>query len=162
MTFEAAIKYRPFWESDQGFSEEAREIRDAVETVRRHSNRSIILGWRASLIDQTMEMHDECSSPGWDGYDAEPLTTESLSSVRRFLESLPDYIQQPEIVPEPTGGIAFEWDKGRDVIFSVTLNGDRYVYAGILGDHKHHGEGTLTHELPEPVEVLLARYFPRT
>jgi hypothetical protein len=94
-----------------------------------------------------------CSQRGWDGYDAQPISPQTQRNARAFLEDLPMWLQAPDIVPEPDGEIAIEWDLGPGRIFSVSI-GDtgKLHYAGLFEDGvERHGvepfEGVVSTEV---------------
>jgi len=94
-----------------------------------------------------------CSQRGWDGYDAQPISRQTQLNARVFLEDLPMWLQAPDIVPEPDGEIAIEWDLGPGRIFSVSI-GDtgKLHYAGLFqGGVERHGvepfEGVVSTEI---------------
>lgn len=45
----------------------------------------------------------------WDGYGADPITTETLSAARVFLQMLPRTLGDPDIAPGADGAIGLEW-----------------------------------------------------
>ena len=76
----------------------------------------------------------ECSEKNWDGYDAAPISTAAISEAGLFLSILPSMLPLPEIVPEPTGALGFEWNFGKNKVFAVSVKGNHSIaYAGLLG-----------------------------
>jgi hypothetical protein len=55
--------------------------------------------------------YDAYSVDDWDGYDALPITTETLHAARSILKSLPKTLGDPVCSPGADGSIAFEWIK---------------------------------------------------
>ena len=45
----------------------------------------------------------------WDGYDAEPISPETLRAARFFLSMLPETLGEPDIAPGADGTIGLEW-----------------------------------------------------
>jgi len=45
----------------------------------------------------------------WDGYGAEPITTETLCYARRLLSDMPTIFGPPDIAPSGDGAIGLEW-----------------------------------------------------
>jgi hypothetical protein len=99
------------------------------------------------------------SENGWDGYEAAPINLQTMYAAIIFLELLPDRIEMPDIVPEPTGEIGFLWTKGKDVTFVVSVSPDTITFAGLLGSNKNHGETKFLNELPINIEKILLDYF---
>src|ERR1700677_349982 len=71
---------------------------------------TITKGWRASLKEEIKETYSSRTSLGWDGYDAEPITEESVKNASLFIDALPEDLINPEIIPGSDGFINFEWD----------------------------------------------------
>jgi hypothetical protein len=55
--------------------------------------------------------YDAYSVDNWDGYDALPITTETLHAARSILKSLPKTFGDPVCSPGADGSIVFEWLK---------------------------------------------------
>ncbi len=53
--------------------------------------------------------YDEYNQRNWDGYDAEPITPETLRYARRLLKLMPDTFGPPDIAPSADGSIGLEW-----------------------------------------------------
>jgi len=125
-----------------------------------HEKRSIILGWRQALSDQLADVCQEASVPGWDGYDAEPIKASAVETARHLIALMPETIPHPDVVPSPNGEIAFEWDRGKDLLFSIRTHGELLVYAGLFGSNrKQHGQEPIDQELPQSISTILATYF---
>lgn len=45
----------------------------------------------------------------WDGYGADPITTETLEAARAFIRMLPPTLGDPDIAPGADGTIGLEW-----------------------------------------------------
>jgi hypothetical protein len=53
--------------------------------------------------------YEEYNHRNWDGYDAKPITPETLRYARRLLEAMPDTFGPPDIAPSGDGSIGLEW-----------------------------------------------------
>lgn len=53
--------------------------------------------------------YERYASPNWDGYDADPITSDTLSASRRLLRMLPSTFGPPDIAPGADGTIGLEW-----------------------------------------------------
>jgi hypothetical protein len=60
-------------------------------------------------LDDPFAGYDKYSMPNWDGYDADPITEETINAARYFLKLLPKQFAKPAIAPGGDGGIGFEW-----------------------------------------------------
>jgi len=76
-----------------------------------------------------------------------------------FLEALPTTAPIPDVVPEPDGEVAFEWDRGPWCVFSVSVGSDGTLsYAGLYGRRtKAHGTELFVDAVPKAVMDGLAR-----
>lgn len=96
---------------------------------------------QSAALAELARIAKACSQRGWDGYDAQPISRQTQLNARVFLEDLPMWLQAPDIVPEPDGEIAVEWDLGPGRIFSVSI-GDtgKLHFAGLFQDGvERHG-----------------------
>jgi hypothetical protein len=134
-------------------------LREKEKEVREHLQRSVFHGWRSTLQGNILQVQRECSESGWDGHGARPISISSSLAAMAVVERLPDGIQEPEVVPEPTGEIGLEWYGGKDLVFTVAVSPDRIVYAGIMGVKKQNGEERFVEEIPETVLGIVSRYF---
>jgi len=56
-----------------------------------------------------LEGYERYSKANWDGYDAEPITAETLQYARRLLSIMPEIFGLPDIAPSADGLIGLEW-----------------------------------------------------
>jgi len=117
------------------------------------------LGRLSEFLHSIDELYGECSTEGWDGYDALPITEDTCEEAKRFIKSLPINFPMPEIVPEPNGGIGLEWSKGNRLIFVASVSGkNEIVYAGLYGMNKSHGTEYFIDTLPPAIIENLKRF----
>jgi len=89
---------------------------------------------------QLLEVFKECSSEGWDGKEAKPISTEVLQYAIKFLNSFPLGIEVPEVGAEPDGAISLEWYRSPNKLISISINPDCWMYyAALIGTSKRHG-----------------------
>jgi hypothetical protein len=115
----------------------AQQIRDSFVILQK----SNALGFTAKgTFQQLDEVFEECSSEGWDGEQAKPISLEVLRCAERFLNSFPLGIEAPEIGAEPDGAITLEWYRSPNKVISISINPDGWVYwAALIGTSKRHG-----------------------
>jgi hypothetical protein len=103
--------------------------------------KSNALGFAAKgTFQQLEEVFEECSSEGWDGERAKPISVEVLQCTRRFLSLFPLGIEAPEIGAEPDGSITLEWYRSPNKVVSISINPDDWVYwAALIGASRRHG-----------------------
>ena len=98
-------------------------------------------------------IYRECSQADWDGYDAIPISKLTFLEAVKLAELLPSDLPLPEVIPEPTGEIAFEWYKGKKHVFVISVGGNNSIsYAGLFGEYSRtHGSEYFSDELPQLV-----------
>ncbi len=103
--------------------------------------KSNALGFAAKgTFQQLDEVFEECSSEGWDGERAKPISVEVLRCARRFLSSFPLGMEAPEVGAEPDGAITLEWYRSPNKVISISINPDDRVYwAALIGTSRRHG-----------------------
>lgn len=86
------------------------------------------------------EICNECSTPGWDGEHAAPISREVVLNAQMFLQSLPLGIEAPEIGAEPDGAITLEWYRSAKRVLSISINRGGWIYyAALIGASRRHG-----------------------
>lgn len=120
------------------------------------STRSVTWTRNARLILELRETFSECSSENWDGCGALPLKEQAVLEAERFISVMPIFMPDPEIAPEPSGDIGFQWSFGENRIFAISLEGRNIVtYAAILGSSERTKCGREIFNDSMPQEVIL-------
>jgi hypothetical protein len=63
----------------------------------------------AHLVADPLASCAECSMPGWDGFDAEPISADTIAAARRALRLIPKAYGEAWIAPATDGTIGFEF-----------------------------------------------------
>ncbi len=106
------------------------------------------------------EIIEECSEVDWDGYGAMPFDPNSFVVAATFINSLPNYIQRPEISVDPDGEVALEWYNSPTRMFSISFgNKGNLSYAGIFGINKTHGKEFFEDRIPPIMLENIKRVF---
>jgi len=162
MTLAAVPPYQIECRFEPGLSEDSQDIWAKMEEIRRKGREPISFSWRESLRDEIEDLLRTRSQPGWDGYDAEPVSLKSANGALRIVNALPDHISPPSAVPEPDGEIALEWSGNNRRNFSMSLSDSTLTYAGVFGgSFKKYGEEPFFDALPSTILGILAQYFPK-
>ncbi|MYA27950.1 MAG: hypothetical protein F4Z24_01155 [Nitrospira sp. SB0666_bin_27] len=148
----------------KGVGEYSRQLRKTEEEVFHHATEPLISGgWKRLLVDEAFEIYIECSEPGWDGYDAAPLSEGSFFYARSFIDLIPVWAPRPDLVPSPDGWISFEWRSLMNRIMSATPENGVLIYAAALGHQNvHYGRVSLEEyreKLPSNLTRILSEYF---
>ncbi|MFZ0034295.1 MAG: hypothetical protein WAK60_04825 [Sedimentisphaerales bacterium] len=115
----------------------AQQIKKSLDMLQE----SNALGFTAKgTFQQLDEVFEECSSEGWDGERAKPISVEVLHCAKRFLNSFQLGIEAPEVGAEPDGSITLEWYRSPNKVVSISINPDGWVYwAALIGASRRHG-----------------------
>jgi len=146
----------------RGFSAEVVKLNEILERDLSEIRKGETLGRQIDMLQVLDGLFEECSTLGWDGYDAQPLSREAYLEAKKLIMSLPivSFIPMPEIVPEPSGEIAFEWSKGKRRTFIASVgDSDEIVYAGLFGLNKTHGTEYFGDSLPAVITENLRRLY---
>jgi len=162
MILAAVPPYQMEYRLEPGMSEESRDIWAKMEEIRRKGREPISFSWRESLRDEIEAVLRTHSQPGWDGYDAEPVSLKSANGALRIINALPDHISPPGVIPEPDGEVALEWSSNNRRDFSISLSDATLIYAGVFGGScKKYGEEPFFGALPSTILGILIQYFPK-
>lgn len=144
-----AIEYNlPFQQSypvpslfTAGSSETAEFLNKSTHEIRSRMYESNYFGLQFKVILKELDIvAGECGSPGWDGYNALPVSQDTVDLAYRFISALPLNIKLPEIGAEPDGCISFEWYKSPRKIFSVSVAQSGFIHYALLDNLiKRHG-----------------------
>lgn len=118
-----------------GSSGESETLWASLREAQNHILVPIVVGERLRGVLQDLdEIKEGCSHDDWDGYGAKSITTGAQSEAEKFLCLLPPTLPMPQISPESSGGIAFEWHKDKTHAFVVAFSGrGNIVFAGVNG-----------------------------
>lgn len=119
----------------------------------------ISLNWKDVLKAEALETFQERQSKNWDMYGALSLTKASFENAEKIIDSLPENLEIPSIVPKPNGEIGFEWHGGKNMAFSMYSKGGMIFYASIIGLEEFYGKASLDQGFPEPIKNILSKYF---
>jgi len=133
-----------------------------VQQIRNHTEDAVFFGWKAVLRHDLMTTYLECCEQGWNGYDAAPITQQTILAGKMFLEMLPDYMMPPEVTPEPTGKVSFEWHNDSGATFVIAIDSDSIAFAELIGSKKRYGEAKFLSTVPDDMKKPLLDYFGRT
>lgn len=117
-----------------------------------------------NVKDSLRDVIDECKNENWDGYEARPVSDDTIREANSFLCALPSWLTIPDIIPEPDGSIGFEWYKEKNKIFVASVNGQNVVtFAGLLGkNNKIHGTRNFDDSIPKIVIESVSEIFSST
>ena len=160
--FDVCPMHAPITWCMEGVSKESQEIRALVNRISSHQRILASFAWRDSLLDELSQISQSCEKEAGTAMMPNLFSSESAIWAAQLIELLPNSIQIPNVVPEPSGDISFEWRTDDQKDFSLGVSRQNLVYAGIFGgSSKRYGEERFSRGLPSTVLEILTSYFPQ-
>jgi hypothetical protein len=127
--------YNIFFGTDAGTSDVAsrlhRKFRGVIDDLARSATGEKRLSQPFQLLD---DVATRCELPNWDHDGALPVAPQAIREAKALLLALPPSIEIPDIFPDATGAVAFEWYKSRGFRYVVTMSGNGLIeFAGLFG-----------------------------
>jgi hypothetical protein len=153
----------PIRASDNGVSSDSKKLRELLSMIAAHFRQSAAGQRLENALESLIEVYQACLEPNWDGYGARPISEAAYFEAVKILGLLPPSLPMPEIVPEPNGEIAFEWYKGREYTFVISVGGNNIItYAGLFGKgNETHGTEYFIELLPTIIVDNIRRLFSK-
>lgn len=144
-----------------GASKAAKYVDEKIENGRAHLRNSMSFG---RGIDEATEelgsVAEQCTTAGWDGYEAIPIEHETIRQANYFLRRLPMWIPSPTVSAEPDGHITFEWYRAPRRVLSVSIGEEGNLhYASLLGTRKYYGTEPFFGVVPLEILRLIRSIF---
>ena len=150
--------------SNTGVSDEYNLLQDSFVKIRQHDQETASGQNLSQVRSLLFETFYECREPNWDGYDAQGISEKAYFEAVKLLEFLPPYLPLPEIVPEPTGELGFEWQSEKNFVYVISVGGHQQItYAGMFGQgNETHGTENFTGTIPRIIiEHILRVCLPK-
>ena len=138
-------------------SDQARRLLELQEEIREHLLTSYtVRDARERLLNELDDLCIEASRPGWDGYSAEPLSTEAYDFAKAFIKALPTTAPLPELSADPDGEVSLDWSFGNRRALTVSIGPTgRCTFAWILGQRSNRGTDWIEDEIPASIAFAL-------
>ncbi len=122
---------------------------------------NIFQNWAQDVIGELNFLYKECSNENWDGYGAMAISTEVRDRAEKLVSLIPKSLPAPELVPEPNGKLGFEWYRGKNQVYTISVGSENIItYAGLFGtDNETHGTESFYDTLPLTVLNGLNRLY---
>jgi hypothetical protein len=140
-----------------GFSDAAQFVEESTIRNRRTLHCSNTF---EALSNELAAVWSECREPNWDGFEAVPVTSDTLRNAYLFLEALPLGFPVPSIGAEPDGELTLEWYRSarRTLSISVSSHGDLH-FAALLGPNRIYGTEAFFGDVPDTIVDLVRRLY---
>lgn len=94
-----------------------------------------LFGDKAEAMSKLDALVEECSAPGWDGADAEPISESARRNAEALIRAIPEGVAMPEFAPEPDGAISMDWIASKHTFLSISVGPAlRLPFAWVDGD----------------------------
>jgi len=143
----------------RGSSATARFVSQQTESGLELLRSSLTFGLSSNkAFDDLSLIYEECREANWDGYHAEPVSTDTYELAKQFLMVLPLGYSAPAIGAEADGHLTMEWYRASRRTLSISISPEGEIhYAALIGTSKAYGTEPFFGELPEPVLNLINR-----
>ena len=135
-----------------------------------HMLGDLAVHWIGSATGQTrfgepllalFQLYQRCRAEDWNGEGGKAISLETLMEAQKLLSLLPLSLPTPEFLPEATGAIAFEWYRGRNRVYVLSVSGAKTIeFAGLFGHGSElHGKANFEDSLPPIIQEHLREFF---
>jgi hypothetical protein len=122
--------YSAFGVSGAVSAESSKSLKLAIESLDNSVTRGLAKG---TVLSRILEASSEARSEGWDADGAHAVSPTTAEAAIQLLFTLPTDLPPPEVSPEATGEISFEWYRDRQRLFMLTVQDNVIRWAGFLG-----------------------------
>jgi len=160
IAFSDSFSTNRLFQATGGVSEEAFGITEHLAKVFNRINDTASKAQRPiSVISQLIQIEQECSENGWDGYDATAINDQTLNNTLEFTRSLNESLPTPEICPEPDGELAIEWFGVNGATISISIGKtDNINFSAIFPDqYKANGTDSSKNENKGIIEMYIKK-----
>lgn len=147
-----------------GVSEESETLRKQDIETQKHDLQRTDESQISRICDagsKLIEIYKNCRKADWDGRDALPIPRAAIAEAEQLIALIPKHYPMPDIIPEPSGEVGFEWYIGPYRVLLLSIAGDGYInYAGLYGfKDADYGSKPLTGKLNKKIVTLLEDLF---
>ena len=112
-------------------SQQATKVRVALP----NSSAVSVTDSRVQLFQKVVNARAEAEHDDWDGDGAAAVSVLAVTHAIQLSQALPSVLPLPEVSPEPTAGISFEWYKDPRHVAVLTVDGEFIRWAALTGDN---------------------------
>lgn len=142
-----------------GAGAEAHTIQEILSDTINHLRKPASWDHVRKAIGETRLIFENYSTDNWDGYGAAAIKKAASDDAFKFISAFPLTLPMPEISPESDGSIALDWYRGKNWVFSISLDGRGVItYAGLFGKGvKAHGTEIFSDTIPKDIVNYISR-----
>lgn len=142
-----------------GWSEEARFVtRGQIELRNRMEEAFSLMFAIRRVREELRAIAADCSRPGWNGDQSQPVHPVSITKAEQLLDSQPQDLPPPSVGVDPDGQITCEWYRNPRRVVSLSVDPKGYLhYAALLGSRRSYGTEPFGCDLPPILLDLIRR-----
>ena len=147
---------------DHAISTHSPELLRLIRDLGTDRSRPVSASMAPAIIHELLEIAAEYAAPGWDGSGALPISTGALRDAWALAQCLPPSLACPDVVPEPSGSLGFEWRNRQGAILAVSLDGKGGIYyaADLNAGRRCSAASRFVETLPPELLEILLDHFP--
>jgi hypothetical protein len=130
----AAHRYFPPDYSSDGVSEESQRTAK-VRGELPNSSAVSVTDVHVQLFQKVVNARAEAEHDDWDGEGAAAVSVAAVAHAIQLSQALATALPIPDVSPEPTAGISFEWYKDPRHVAVLTVDGEFIRWAALIGDN---------------------------
>ena len=137
--------------SGRGRSETARTIDSKLsEVAGQQAKTACVQLGKYRTLRLLRDVETNCSVPNWGGFQEDAVSAETLNEAEKLLDVLPTSFGSPDVTPEPSGAVSFDWRFSPKRVFLLTVQGRSTIeYVGLKGHGTElHGRCVFAGDLP--------------
>lgn len=138
---------------------ESRKVGNRLDDFWRALQNVVSVQPRIMAVRSLTDIYRNCAVENWDAEGASPITERTYEEALKFLGALPLTVRVPDVVPEPSGAVGFEWRYAPNAVFVASVHGIQKIsYAGLFGPGvTAHGTEDFIDAIPDTIMANLQR-----
>ena len=110
------------------------------------------------MINSIKEVFNDCSTDGWDGYNALAVRQDTAEYALSLIMCFPLDIPIPDFFADTDGHINFEWYKNSNRIVTASISQDGIIYyAALIEQESTNGWAFMSSRIPDDLYALIKK-----
>jgi hypothetical protein len=130
---QTADRYFPPDYSSDGVSEDSQQAAQ-VRVSMPNSSAVSVSGAQVRLFRDVVNARAQAEHDDWDGEGAAAVTVAAVGHAIQLSQALAGALPIPDVSPEPSAGISFEWYRDIRHVAVLTVDGEFIRWAALIGD----------------------------